>query len=314
MARDFAIAIHGGAGAIDPGAPEERKHEIYRSLARILEVGRAMLDGGAAALDTVEAVVRELEDDPLYNAGKGAVLNEMAEHELDASIMDGSTMNCGAVGGVRTIKNPVTLARRVMEASRHVFLMGAGAERFARTCGVEQVAPTYFTTPRRLEQLRWAKEAETEDFAHEDPEKGTVGCVALDRQGRLAAATSTGGRTNKQVGRVGDSPIVGAGTFADRTCAVSCTGTGEEFIRYTVARDVAARVAFLDETVTHAARYLILEVLKPGDGGLIAVDRAGNVAMPFTTQGMFRGAADSEGMAVVGIWEETRSTGDVGGV
>jgi beta-aspartyl-peptidase (threonine type) len=207
---------------------------------------------------------------------------------------------------VRTIKNPVTLARKVMEGSRHVFLMGSGAERFARACGVEQVAPTYFTIPRREEQLRLAKEEESEDFAHEDPEKGTVGCVALDRQGRLAAATSTGGRTNKQVGRVGDSPIIGAGNFADRSCAVSCTGTGEEFIRFTVARDVAARVEFLGETVTDAAHHMIHQVLKPGDGGLIAVDREGHVAMPFTTQGMFRGAADSQGLRVVGIWEETQ--------
>lgn len=303
MSGVYSLALHGGAGAISADATEEKKQEVYASLRRILAAGRQRLADGASALDVVEAVVRDLEDDPLYNAGRGAVLNELGEHELDASIMCGATMATGAVGGVRTIKNPVTLARRVMEDSRHVFLLGEGAERFARKVEVQQVAPTYFTIERRLQQLQRAQAAGAEDFADEDPEKGTVGCVALDAQGRLAAATSTGGRTNKMIGRVGDSPIVGAGTYANATCAISCTGTGEEFIRYTVARDVAARVEYLGETVEEAARHMIHEVLAPGDGGLIAVDSQGRIAMPFTTQGMFRAAARGDEPGVVGIWD-----------
>ncbi len=304
MTKPFAIAIHGGAGAISLETTEARKTSIYSSLERILSVGVAAIQRGDLALDVVEEVVRELEDDPIYNAGKGAVLNELGEHELDASIMDGSNMNCGAVGGVTTTKNPVTLAKKILEDSRHVFLQGAGADRFARKVGVQQVAPTYFTTARRQKQLQWAQQAEEENYAYEDPEKGTVGCVVLDLAGNLAAATSTGGRTNKRVGRVGDSPIIGAGNYANSTCAVSCTGSGEEFIRFTVARDVAARVEYLGETVAQATSHMIEKVLKPGDGGIIAVDEKGQFSLPFSTQGMFRGAANHEGYFGVGIWEE----------
>jgi beta-aspartyl-peptidase (threonine type) len=304
MSGKFALVLHGGAGAIPLDTPDERKQRIYSSLRRILAVGREALEAGESALDVVEKVVRELEDDELYNAGKGAVMNELGEHELDASIMDGATMQCGAVGGVTSPRNPVTLARRVMEDSRHVFLQGAGADRFARRVGVEQVAPTYFTIERRKQQLELAKQAEADHVKFEDPEKGTVGCVALDQEGHLAAATSTGGRTNKRVGRVGDSPIIGAGNYANGRCAISCTGTGEEFIRYTVARDVAARVEFLGETASQAAEHMIRDVLKPGDGGIIAVDIDGRVSMPFSTQGMFRGYLDGTGQCGVGIWEE----------
>lgn len=320
----WAIAIHGGAGTIERDAPPEQIAAYRASLERALSEGRRRLDAGESALDTCEAVVRILEDDPLFNAGKGAAFNERAEHELDASIMDGSTLRCGAVGGVRTVKNPISLARLVMERTRHVLLVGPGAEEFADACAdvparIERVPNSYFDTPDRRklldDVLKERREShgrtgsaatDTPAAAHHAnaPRMGTVGCVALDRQGRLAAATSTGGLTGKRFGRVGDSPIIGAGTYADDLCAVSCTGTGEEFIRHAVAHSVSDRIRFAGMSVEAAANDLVFHVLKPDDGGLIAMDARGRAAMVHSTSGMYRGVADASGRFQVLIFDK----------
>lgn len=305
----YAIAIHGGAGVISRDTPADQRDAYLASLRTILEHGRERLARGDSALDVAESVVRMLEDDPQFNAGKGAVYNEEGRHELDASIMDGRTLGCGAVAGVRTIKNPISLARLVMERTPHVLLMGDGAEAFADTTGVERVPNSYFDTPKRYEALQKALEARKKPAsaapppADEQP-RGTVGCVVLDAHGNLAAATSTGGMTAKRHGRIGDTPIIGAGNYADnRACAVSCTGTGEEFIRHVVAYDVAARMLYKGQSLDQAAHAAVFETLKPGDGGLIAVSRDGGIAMPFNSLGMFRGAADSRGRFDVAIWD-----------
>ena len=280
---------------------EEENREAYlEALAQAVEIGKSVLESGGTSLDAVERVVRYLEDDPKFNAGKGAVFNHEGGHELDASIMDGSTLECGAVASVRTVKNPVGLARLVMENSKHVLFAGDGAERFADVMDVARVDQKYFHTDRRYEQWRRAIEDK-----RVDPEQGTGGAVALDRHGNLAAATSTGGLTNKTYGRVGDSPLVGAGTYADNaTCAVSCTGTGEEFIRNYVAARVSAVMEYDGKTLQEAAEEVVHNVLKPGDGGVIAVGHNGDIAMVFNSRGMFRGAADSTGRFEVGIWDE----------
>lgn len=300
----FSIAIHGGAGVIDRGAPEAEREAYRQSLERALRHGRDRLANGDAALDVVESVVRILEDDPNFNAGKGAVFTEDGRHELDASIMDGRNLACGAVAGVRTVKNPISLARRVMEQTNHVLLVSDGAEQFATTVGVERVDPSYFDTDRRRRALERVLE-ERKKKADQEKSRGTVGCVALDSRGHLAAATSTGGMTGKRFGRAGDSPIIGAGTYADdRTCAVSCTGTGEEFIRHVVAFQVSALMRYAGMSVDKAARTVIFERLQPDDGGLIAVSATGEIAMPYSSSGMFRGKADSTGLFRVSIWEE----------
>ncbi|MGE3109192.1 MAG: isoaspartyl peptidase/L-asparaginase family protein [Phycisphaerales bacterium] len=311
----YAIAIHGGAGVIDRNAPEDERAAYMQSLEHALREGRDRLARGDSALDVCEAVVRILEDDPLFNAGKGAVFNAEGSHELDASIMDGSTLACGAVAGVRTVKNPISLARLVMERTPHVMLAGPGAEEFAAQMGVERVEPSYFDTPQRREGFDTWRERQkvsgssvggTRDAAPASAPKalGTVGCVALDRHGNLAAATSTGGMTGKRFGRVGDSPVIGAGTYASNsTCAVSCTGTGEEFIRHAAAFQVSAIMQYTHVDVEQAARVVIFDRLKPDDGGLIAVSHSGQITMPYSTLGMFRGAADSSGRVEVKIWE-----------
>ena len=252
-----------------------------------------------------------LEDDHHFNAGKGAAFDAKGGHELDASIMDGSTLACGAVAGVKTVKNPISLARAVMEKTRHVLLMGDGAEEFATNVGVERVPNTYFDTEYRRKMLeevlreRAAKQSSLADEAtHAKLTYSTVGCVVRDSQGRLAAATSTGGLTGKQYGRVGDSPIIGAGNYADAWVAVSGTGTGEEFIRHNVARTIGARVRFGGESLEHAANEVIFRTLKKDDGGIIAVDRAGHVAMPYNSDGMYRGVADASGRFEVRIFED----------
>jgi beta-aspartyl-peptidase (threonine type) len=285
--------------------PLKERQEYVRSLDRALREGRDRLARGESALDAAEAVVRILEDDPLFNAGKGAVFTEDGGHELDASIMDGQTLACGAVGAVRTVKNPISLARRVMEKTPHVLLISDGAERFAAAEGVERVDPKYFDTDKRRKQLEQALEERRKKAAAEPPKsRGTVGCVARDTHGNLAAATSTGGMTAKRFGRVGDSPIIGAGTYASNaTCAVSCTGTGEEFIRNAAAHEVSALMMHLGVSVEKAAHTVIFERLKPDDGGLIAVSHTGEIAMPYSTLGMFRGAADSSGRFSISIWE-----------
>jgi isoaspartyl peptidase/L-asparaginase-like protein (Ntn-hydrolase superfamily) len=280
--------------------PEERRRAYVAALSALLEEGRARLERGDRALDVVEALVARMEDDPLFNAGRGAVFTADATHELDAAIMDGATLAGAGVAGLTTVRHPVALARLVMEKTPHVLLVGPGAERFADETGVERVANEWFSTPQRREALEKARA----EAAAKAASKGTVGAVALDRAGHLAAATSTGGMTNKRPGRVGDVPILGAGTWADdRSVAVSCTGWGEQFIRHGVAREVGDLVrGGLD--LDAAARRLIFEVLPADAGGLVAVGRDGTIAMPFSTEGMFRGAVDSRGRFEVAIWAE----------
>lgn len=266
-----------------------REAHYRAALAAALRAGYAVLESGGGSMDAVTAAVVVLEDSPLFNAGRGATLNASGEHELDASVMDGATRKAGAVACVQRVRNPVLAARAVMERTPHVLLAGAAADRFARAAGLQMVAPRYFWTPERARDLKRARARKTESAADRH---GTVGAVALDRSGKLAAATSTGGYTNKMVGRIGDSPILGAGTYADDTCAVSATGPGEYFMRAVLAHDVAARMRYLGETLGQAARRALACVVTfGGDGGLIAVDHAGNVAMPFVSEGMYRGVA-----------------------
>lgn len=304
----WAIAIHGGAGASDAltaDAKAEERKEYEDGLKAALSLGKSVLSSGGSALDACEKVVRLMEDDPHFNAGKGAVFNAVGKHELDASIMDGRTLACGAVAGVRTVKNPISLARNVMEKSRHVLFTGDGAEEFATLMGVERVDNSYFDAPKaKASYQRWLERQKRKQ--PEIPPKGgsTVGCVCRDSQGHLAAATSTGGLTGKKFGRVGDSPIIGAGTIADdRTCAVSCTGTGEEFIRHSVARSISDLIGLKGFGVQQAADELIFRTLKPEDGGCIVVGKAGDVAFSFSTNGMFRGKADSSGVFEIAIWK-----------
>jgi beta-aspartyl-peptidase (threonine type) len=295
---DWALAIHGGAG-VPLGSLTETEQEAYlESLERALSAGAETLEAGGSSLDAVEAVIRLLEEDELFNAGRGAVFTSDGRNELDASIMDGATLDGGAVTGVTTVKSPIGLARLVMEQTDHVLLAGEGAESFAGTQGVERVDPGYFFTQKRWDTLQRVLGAE------ESQGGGTVGAVALDRAGNLAAGTSTGGLTGKLPGRVGDTPILGAGTYADnRSCAVSCTGHGEEFIRRSVAFRVATLVRETGLSVGEAARKVVQDELRQGDGGLIAVGADGDVAMVFNTPGMFRGAADSAGRFELGIWD-----------
>ena len=293
----WAIAIHGGAGTIPKTLPEEQKQQYLRSLAAALKLGQEVLRQGGSSLDAVEKVVRFLEDDPLFNAGKGAVYTHEKTHELDAAIMDGRDLSCGSVAALKTVKNPISLARLVKERSPHVFLVGEGAEAFAAEMKVERVPNSYFDTPKRYQDLL--------DALKEEPrEHGTVGCVALDTHGDLAAGTSTGGLTNKRFGRLGDVPVIGAGTYANnRTCAISATGIGEEFIKHTVAHDISALVEYGGLTLQQAADRVIHQKLKPGDGGVIGVGRDGSLALVFNSEGMYRGAADSNGRFEVKIWE-----------
>ena len=291
----IAIAIHGGAGTM----PRRRMTKAVAArycagLARALEAGHAVLERSGTAMDAVCAAVVELEDSPLFNAGRGACYNTDEQHELDAAVMDGARLRAGAVGAVSRIRNPVLGARAVMEKSAHVLLVGRGAERFAAAHGVRLAPPSYFHTASRLAALR--KKAK----GHH----GTVGAVALDADGNLAAATSTGGYTGKLPGRVGDSPILGAGIYADNaSCAVSGTGLGEAFMRGVLAYDVAARMRYLGEPLQRAARAAIRKLASlDADGGLIALDRRGEIVMPFTSEGMYRGAIDRRGRRSLAIY------------
>jgi beta-aspartyl-peptidase (threonine type) len=298
----WVLAVHGGAGSLPEGRTEAELEAYRESLRTALRRGGEVLEKGGTAVDAVERVVRGLEDDPLFNAGRGAVFTHEGTHELDAAIMDGATLACGAVAGVRRVKNPVSLARLVMETSRHVFLAGEGASAFADEMGVERPDEEYFFDQRRYDA--WQKSLEKDTFWEEE-KKGTVGCVALDRAGHLAAATSTGGITNKRFGRVGDVPVIGAGTYAsDRTCAVSCTGHGETFIRYTVAHDVSALMEYGGLGLRAAADSVIFGKLPKGEGGLVALSRDGEVVFSFSTAGMFRGRADARGLLEVVIVRE----------
>lgn len=300
MASGFALALHGGAGTIARGSAADEA-PYRKALFEALAVGHGKLARGESALDAVVATVVWLENCPLFNAGHGAVFTSDASHELDAGVMDGGSLAAGAVCGVRTIRNPILAALEVMRDGRSVLLGADGAERFARERGLEIVDPAYFSTPHRLAQLRAVQakagnravvDHDAASATEEDSQRfGTVGAVARDRHGHLAAATSTGGLTNKMAGRISDSSIVGAGVYAnDTTCAVSCTGTGEHFIRGCVAYDVHARMRDLDRDVERAAQDSITEGLQPigGRGGVIAVSRDGQIAMPFNSVGMYR--------------------------
>ncbi|OWY77855.1 MULTISPECIES: isoaspartyl peptidase/L-asparaginase family protein [Pantoea] len=315
-----AIAIHGGAGAITRAAMSAEKEQAYRqALYDIVTHGQSMLAQGASALDTVTEAVRRLEECPLFNAGKGAVFTRQGTHELDACIMDGRTLQAGAVAGVSRIRNPVLAARALLENSPHVLLASEGAEAFALAQGLEQVEPDFFSTPERWEQLQRALGSDTALLDHDgaaqggdplDPDRkfGTVGAVALDNDGNLAAATSTGGMTNKQVGRIGDSPLPGAGCYASNdSVAVSCTGTGEVFIRTLAAYDVAAQMRYGGRTLQQASVNVIHDSVLElgGSGGLIAVDREGNVALPFNSEGMYRAYARTDEAAEVAIYRES---------
>lgn len=303
----YVLVIHGGAGTIlrSQSTPEQEKR-YKESLEQALSAGQAILQKGGKALDAVEAAVRVLEDNPLFNAGKGAVFTNQGRNELDAAIMDGQTLAAGAVAGVTIIRNPITAARAVMEKSEHVMLSGVGAELFAKERGVEIVDPSYFYTPQRWRSLERARQRDSlellkkmqepvamDDILARRKEKyGTVGAVALDKHGNLAAATSTGGMTNKKWGRIGDAPIIGAGTYANNSsAAISCTGWGEYFIRLVMAKSICDQVEYGGKTLEQAANQLVMQKLPAlgGDGGLIAVDKDGNIAMPFCTEGMYRG-------------------------
>ncbi len=318
--QTFGFAIHGGAGTIRKSSMTPEMEEEYRvRLREALLAGYNILKDGGNSLDAVEAAIKIMEDSPLFNAGKGAVFTGEGTIELDASIMDGKSLKAGAVAGIKRLKNPISVARLVMEQSPHVLMVGDGAETFARGKGIELVSPDYFRTERRWQELQRAREKEKleaeqpkrvsrnleEEYA--DVSKyGTVGAVALDKHGNLAAGTSTGGKTNKKFGRVGDSPIIGAGTYANnRTCAVSGTGDGEYFIRGVVAYDISAVMEYQNKSLKEAARTVIEKLGKlGGTGGIIAIDKGGNVTMPFNTEGMYRASINADGKVTIEIYKD----------
>ena len=304
-----AIALHGGAGTIERGAMSEELESNYRAfLHDAITRGYEELREGRSGLDVVVGIIQMMEDSPLFNAGRGAVYTWEGTHELDASIMHGENLDAGAVAGVSTVKSPIALARAVMEDSPHVMLAGAGAEAFALERGFDPVPAEYFATERRREALEAYKANEQAGLKPEADHKfGTVGVAVLDQTGNLVAGTSTGGMTGKRWGRVGDSPVIGAGTYADnRSCAVSATGHGEYFIRHTVARDICARMQFGGVTLEEAASTVVMEelVAAAGEGGVVAVDPAGRVALVFNTPGMYRASIDAAGRKVVAIYGE----------
>ncbi|MBX2973137.1 MAG: isoaspartyl peptidase/L-asparaginase [Flavobacteriales bacterium] len=304
----IALAVHGGAGTIERAQMTPTREKAYRdALELALRHGHAVLEKGGAALDAVEAAVRALEDTPLFNAGRGSVFNADGQHEMDASLMSGADLRAGAVAGVQNVKNPITLARRVMDHSNHVLISGLGAFEFAHRQKVELEDDQYFFDDFRYQQWKEVAGSDKVQLDHSDKEKkfGTVGAVALDASGHLAAATSTGGMTNKKWQRVGDSPIIGAGTYAnDGTCAVSCTGHGESFIRAVAAHDVHALMAYKGLSLEEAVRVVVHEKLPPldGDGGLIAVDRNGNIVLDFNCPGMYRGHVGADGIVHTAIF------------
>ncbi len=291
----YTIVIHGGAGYISPEIPVEVKDAFKSSLTTALNIGKNILEDGGTSLDAVEQVIRFFEDDSLFNSGKGAVFTSEGTHELDASIMVGKDLSTGAVAGVKTIKNPISLARIVMEKTPHVLFAGEGADELGKKFGVDIVDNKYFDVERRFQQWK---------IKHQENIKGTVGCVAIDKDGNIVAGTSTGGLTDKWAGRVGDSPLVNAGTYADNnTCGVSATGQGELFIRNTVAYNISALMKFKGYSLQEAANEMILNVLPEGSGGIIAVDKEGKYALVFNTSSMLRGIANSNGDFEVNIWK-----------
>lgn len=313
-----AIAIHGGAGAIARSALSAEQEQRYlQALSEIVASGQRILAAGGSALDAVTEAVRLLEECPLFNAGKGSVFTHQGTHELDACIMDGRTQDAGAVAGVAHIRNPILAARAVLEHSPHVLLCGSGAEQFAQEQGLAPVAADFFSTDERWQQLERARASQQTLLDHDgaaqgsapldaDRKLGTVGAVACDSAGNLAAATSTGGMTNKRVGRIGDSPLPGAGCFSNRRVAVSCTGTGEVFIRTLAAGDVAALMEYGGLSLQQACERVIFDKIPTlgGNGGLIAVDAEGNIALPFNTEGMYRGYGYADQGPVVAIYRQ----------
>jgi beta-aspartyl-peptidase (threonine type) len=288
--KGYVIVLHGGAGDISPvNTPPEKQAALKSALTEALNAGKQVLAKGGASLDAIVAAIKVMENSPLFNAGKGAVLTAEGKAEMDAAIMDGKTLKAGAVAGITIVKNPITAARAVMDHSEHVMMAGKGAEQFAKDQHLEIVEPSYFITPERWKTYLRMK---TQDSIQKVKEKfGTVGAIALDLEGNLAAATSTGGMMMKKFGRIGDSPIIGAGTYANNeACAVSATGHGEFFIRYVVAYDIAALMLYKDWSVEKASDFVINQKLKTvgGEGGVICLDRKGNIATPFNTPGMFR--------------------------
>lgn len=306
----FCIAIHGGAGTIlRSSMTPELQQQYEQGLDAALSVGYDMLAAGGSATDAVEAAVKSLEDFPLFNAGRGSVFNNQGKHAMDAAIMNGATLEAGAVCGIANVKNPVAVARLAMEKSGHVMLAGEGAEDFARTQGVEYMHDDYFYTQQRYDQWQQALKENVVQLDHtvkQEKKKGTVGAVALDQNGNLAAATSTGGLTNKKFGRIGDSPVIGAGTYANNnTCAISCTGVGELFIRSVVAYDISCLMEYKGLTLQQACDLVVMDKLVKieGEGGLVAVDKHGNICMPFNSEGMYRACKSSRGRKEILIYK-----------
>ena len=289
------LAIHGGAGTIlRSSMTAELQQQYEQGLQDALQAGYSVLQGGGSAVDAVQAAVVSLEDFPLFNAGRGSVFNNAGGHEMDASIMDGSNLDAGAVSGIRNVKNPVLLARTIMDKSEHVLLCGQGAEQFAKQQGLQFEDDAYFYVQHRYEQWQQAVKEDSISLDHNDKKFGTVGAVALDANGNLAAATSTGGMTNKKFGRMGDSPIIGAGTYANNnTCAISCTGHGELFIRAVVAYDISCLMEYKGLSLREACDVVVHNKLVKiqGEGGLVALDKHGNIELPFNSEGMYRGYA-----------------------
>ena len=316
---NFGIVIHGGAGTITRENMSDSMELAYKAkLEEAIRVGHEILANGGTAVEAVQRTINVMEDSPLFNAGKGAVFTNEGRNEMDASIMDGESLNAGAVAGVTVVKNPINLAYVVMENSEHVMLSGEGAEAFAKKQGLEIVDPQYFYTENRYKSLERIRNSEKTELDHDnktafhdpfikDSKFGTVGCAALDKHGNLAAGTSTGGMTNKKWNRIGDAPIIGAGTYANnKTCAVSSTGWGEFFIRGVVAYDISALMEYKGLSLQEAARVVIQEKIPAlgGDGGIVAIDHEGNVAMEFNTAGMYRATMNSKGELEIGIYEK----------
>lgn len=308
----YAIAIHGGAGTILRSSMTAEKELNYKkALEEAVHSGERILKSGGSSLDAVEAAIRSLEDCPLFNAGRGSVFTSDGKNEMDASIMNGKNLMAGAVAGVRNIKNPITLSKVIMQQSEHVFMAGLGAMEFAEKMNLEFAPDEYFFEQMRYDQLQKAKESGSVELDHskENNEKkfGTVGAVALDLQGNIASGTSTGGMTNKMYGRVGDSPIIGAGTYANNnTCAVSCTGHGEFFIRSVVAYDVSCLMEYKGLTLKQACDIVVHDKLVKigGEGGLIALDAKGNIELPFNSEGMYRALKKTDGELYIGIYKD----------
>ncbi len=315
--RKYALVIHGGAGTIVKSSMTPEKEKAYKAALELaLKTGDSILANGGTAIDAVVATIKIMEDNPLFNAGKGAVFTNEGKNELDASIMDGSNLKAGAIAGVTTIKNPITAALAVMNKSEHVMMAGKGAEKFAEDQGCIIVSPSYFYTKDRWQSLQKAKQKDAQkvdssnaikDPLNKDFKYGTVGCAALDKYGNIASGTSTGGMTNKKYGRIGDAPIIGSGTYADNnTCAISCTGWGEYFIRLSMAKAISDRMELKGMSLEDAAKEMIHKKLPAlgGDGGLVGIDKEGNITMQFCTPGMYRGYINKKGEMVIKIYKE----------